>query len=104
MAEVVWRRASGEACSAAVRGHLAGLDPGPPVGDGGQFATPDPGEQAAVSSRAEAGVVFAEQSGQFGVGRDDGSCHSWRSASHVPGGRMMLSVLRLVASSGRSPA
>jgi hypothetical protein len=48
-------------------GNLAGFDPGPPVGDGGQFATPDPGEQAAVSSRVEAGEVFAEQPGQFGA-------------------------------------
>jgi len=36
---------------------IAGLGPGAAVGDSGQVATPDPGEQAAVHGGAEAGDV-----------------------------------------------
>src|SRR5215468_11693414 len=73
MPQVVWP--SGEWRGLLRRGErrLARFDPGAPVGDGGQFTTPDPGEKAAVLGRSEAGEVVAEQPGQFGMGWHDAS-------------------------------
>jgi hypothetical protein len=71
MAEVVWPSGEGRGLLGRGERRLAGFGPGAPVGDGGRLAAPDPGEEAAVGGRAEAGEVFAEQPAQFGVGRDD---------------------------------
>jgi hypothetical protein len=71
MAEVVWPPGEGRGLLGRGEGRLASFGPGTPVGDGGQFAAPDAGEQTAVGGRFEAGEVFAEQLGQFGVGRHD---------------------------------
>jgi hypothetical protein len=50
-------------------GLLACHGPGAAVSDGGQFAAPDPGEEAAVLGQTEADDVIAEQPGQFGMHR-----------------------------------
>ena len=55
MPEVVWAPRERRGLLRSGEGHLARLDPGPPVGDRRQFAAPDAAKQAAVSSRTELG-------------------------------------------------
>src|SRR5215471_21370921 len=69
--KVIWAPGERGGLLRSAQGRLACFDPGAPVGDGRQFATPDTTEETAIRRSAERVQILAQKPRRLGMGGHD---------------------------------